>query len=503
MHFLDRLLGVTLALFSLLLGPANAQDSWPFGGDRMNKRDLYNLGPLGIKASDAIRGEPESAGTGRRQVSVEPVDSAADVGPEELRVEILFDEGPAMRAGIQKGDVLLGIDGKRFKKGSFEPLAKALKKALSKEGEVTLKLDVRRDGKTQKIPVILEGLGKPLAKPTRPEARDLLAAPALAWLAERQDDDGGFSETLSGKNGAVVQACVAGLAWIGTGSNLNDGPYSDNVQRAWKFVAANVGARSALSAQDGANWNQESWGWVHAGIFLGELHAHSPNEELKADLDKIAAGILRCQESSGGWAHGPGGPNALGYVELNIVSGLALCGLGLAGRAGCELDDDALEKATEYIEASSSGGGVGYSTKEGQVGIGNIGRTAATWLGYRLLDVKGGMTKAMAGYIKRNAGEVLGGHASLMQHIFLAGVAAQAQGGGAAKNFWSSLERDMLLALGPDGSFQPRPWHESLSMASNSDVSFGEVWTTAAWTIVLTCEPRKKGAQGLFAWMND
>ena len=33
-----------------------------------------------------------------------------------------------------------------------------------------------------------------------------------------------------------------------------------------------------------------------------------------------------------------GGPNALGYVELNIVSGLALCGMGLAGQAGYKLN---------------------------------------------------------------------------------------------------------------------------------------------------------------------
>ena len=53
------------------------------------------------------------------------------------------------------------------------------------------------------------------------------------------------------------------------------------------------------------------------------------------------------------------------------------------------------------------------------------------------------------------------------------------------------------LARAPDGSFQPRPWHETLSIGSNSDVSFGEIWTTSAWTIVLACKPVRNGRPGL------
>jgi len=89
-----------------------------------------------------------------------------------------------------------------------------------------------------------------------------------------------------------------------------------------------------------------------------------------------------------------------------------------------------------------------------------------------------------------------------MQHFLLAGVAAHAQGGDARKEFWSAAAQELTIARAPDGSFQPRPWHESLSIGSNSDVSFGDVWTTAAWAIVLACEPSRDGARpGLPAWM--
>ena len=87
-----------------------------------------------------------------------------------------------------------------------------------------------------------------------------------------------------------------------------------------------------------------------------------------------------------------------------------------------------------------------------------------------------------------------------MQHIFLAGVAAAAHGRNVEKTYWESMEQSLVLAWSPDGSFQPRPWHESVSMGSNSDVSFGEVWTTAAWAVVLLAAPDERAGTGLPAW---
>ena len=147
--------------------------------------------------------------------------------------------------------------------------------------------------------------------------------------------------------------------------------------------------------------------------------------------------------------------------------------------------------------------GVGYSSAAGQRGMGNIGRTAVAWLGFRTLGLEGRpWCKKMRGFTDRNVDAVMGGHASLMQHIQLAGVASAALGPRARKRFWLTLRRDMTLARAPDGSFQPRPWHETYAMSSNSDVTFGEVWTTASWTIVLACEPDEL-MPGLPAWIGE
>jgi hypothetical protein len=251
--------------------------------------------------------------------------------------------------------------------------------------------------------------------------------------------------------------------------------------------------------------DQTNWGHAYAAIFLGEYLARRDDRDVERALREIGQALAERQEKSGGWAHGPGGPNPLGYLELNIVSGLALCGMGMARRAGFSPPDDVVDKAMAYLEASSGGdGGVGYSDSPGQKGMGNIGRTAISWLGARALGLeKRPFTRKMRRYTEAHIDDFSGAHASWIQHVLHAGVAANALGSAARKAYWNVMERDLVLARAPDGSLQPRPWHESLSMQSNSDVTFGEVWTTAAWTIVLAGPVDEDGLPGLPAWQGQ
>ena len=482
-------------------------DEWPFGAAvktaRFQGLDLFNLGLIGAKCGDAAvpRKEPGPVASGRRQMKVEK--EAHDDGPETLRVDIVLPDGPAAKAGLRSGDVIVGAGGKSFKKGTLPVIAKALLKAEAGGSKGILTLSVERPGEKGKIkvPIAIPQGGKIAAKPTEGAGRERMIAFSLKWLADRQGSDGGYEETLSGRNGAVIQTALAGLCWLGGGSDLERGEYQENVQKAFEYVSANLTAMGGRAPQSagGPSWDQSNWGYAHAAIFLGELHHRNPTEAVRQPLFECAEQLCKTQEDSGGWAHGPGGENALGYLELNIVTGLALTGIGLAQQAGFEVPDEVLSKVGEYLKQSSDGGGVAYSAANR--GGGNIGRSAGCWLGYVALGLgKSEAGKKMASYVKRTAGNVLGGHASLMQHILLAGVAAEAQGGEARKNYWETALRDMVLARSPDGSFQPRPWHESKN-SSNSDVTFGEVWTTAAWTCVLVAPPSKDGERpGLPAW---
>ena len=348
-----RFLLVSL-LAAVLALPATADGAWPFGkqagaGPFERGRDLWCLGVLGAKASGADDTEAapsEDMGGGKRRIAGggRP---ANDDGPSSLVVRVLYPRGPAEQAGLAAGDVIVGVGRSTFKEAARAALAEALVKAEAGKAKGMLTLLVERGGQRTKIEVQVPVAGKDAAKPTRGAARQRTLDAALAWLAEHQEANGGFAQTLSGRNGSVVMTSLAGLAWLAGGSDLEQGPYQEQVERAAAFVAEYGGEASGLPSGMGgedrasrmSGMDQSNWGWSHAAIFLGELEARSPAPKIRAALHRCGETLAKQQEPSGGWAHGPGGPNPLGYTELNIVTGLALCGLGMAQRAGWEIPD--------------------------------------------------------------------------------------------------------------------------------------------------------------------
>lgn len=468
-----------------------SSEHWPFGVDEApgsigsDRLDLFNLGPLGAKCWDADQPAPVADKSTGRQSFEGHGETGGDHGPKRLVVYALFGKGPAQQAGIKLGDGITGVGGQPFASGCFTPLADAIRAAEAADGK--LLLDVLRDGADMVVTVKLKKLG---AMATTPEQGKLLASlhdDALAWLADRQVG-GGYPETLGGTNGAVVQTCLAGLAWISGGSSLKKGKHKTNLQSAVAFVQRGLSEGDPMKGRTEANWDQTTWGFAHAAIFFGELCLAAKDKALQKELQSIVDTLSQRQEVSGGYGHGPGGKNALGYIELNILAAYVLSGLGTAQRAGCEVDAAIVDKLLGYAqESAGDDGGVGYATGPGQKGMGNIGRTAGAWLGARGLG-RGddAFVVRMRDYVTQHIAEVMGGHASLQQHMLLAGVAAAALGAEAQAAYWEGgLRRDLTLARAPDGSLQPRPWHESLSMNSNTDVAMGEVWTTASWAIVL------------------
>ena len=492
---------------------------WPHGlsknvGPRQwQKPDLFNMGVIGAKGWDADRKAPDlSKQGGGRQRFRSSRHSGSDGGPKRLVIKAMFPKGPAHRAGLKLGDVVVGVDQQRFDDGYREPLARALVRAESAPRGNRLFLMLERkadDGAVVKLDlnVTIPKGGPDAARPTSGKMRQRLLRRACKWLADHQDAMGGFPETSSGKNGAVVWTCLAGLAWIASGSKLKGGKHAQNLRLAYEFVTKNLYAKSRLAGMrpGGNNWDQTTWALGHAGIFLGELYATKKSRKIKTELQRLVDELARRQEVSGGYAHGPGGKNALEYLELNIMAGFVLSSFGLAQQAGCTVNPKVTDKLIDYLEKSAGqGGGVGYAASVGQRGMGNIGRTAGAWLGAVSLGLRDReFCQQMESYTKENIANVLGGHATLMQHILLAGVAAKALGPKVTDAYWKVLRRDLILARAPDGSFQSRPWHESLNMSLNTDVGLGQPWTTACWAIVLGADARNGKKGGLPAWLGQ
>ncbi len=412
-------------------------------------------------------------------------------GKEAIRVTAILPDSPAKAAGLQEGDVIVGVGTMTFAKSKLHvvyQLVGALEQ-VSSQKSAKATLVVQRGGKKEPLPLALPALGAHSAGcPVGCARCERQATESLAWLAEAQGPDGSFETKFGAVNGQVVVTSLAGLAFLASGSTPKSGPYAKNIQEAAEFVMKNCGKEFDFGGRDlGGNWNQTNWAYAYAPVFLGEVYRHEASRELKEKLEEMMQTIARNQEASGGWAHGPGGPNALGYQELQIVGNWCLCALGTLKRLGFKVPQATVDKGVAYAISTSGGdGGIGYSDQPGQQGMGDPGRTAGCIWAFSLL----GMSKhpfypKMASYFKREMENIPNGHVSPVMHFTASAFACMHLGAAYWKGFMELFRLEILAARRPDGTFSARPTEESVMMHSNNDREMGPVWTTASYALIL------------------
>lgn len=424
-----------------------------------------HLGLLGGKAESSNWTRPRSPN--RRQPQQ----------PQQgyLRLTAVESGSPLSRAGLRVGDYILSADGDLLESNPIRKFAQELLEASGERLEITYRRgDNERDTR--------------ISCPRQDADRALDRG--IDWLIENQSGDGGWPGRLSGTNGRVVITAVAGLALMA------DRGHSTEVRNAATFVAENAGVsnqRENRLNRGGGNWNQDNWGLSFGGVFLCEYLSQHNERAIRRGLQRIVEALEENQERSGGYGHGPGGPNALGYVELEVISNFAMATLGMAKDLRIDVDQDKLESGLRYIIDCQNPrtGSVGYSTRAGQQGMDGAGRTAGALWAFR----KCGQTRLeaytkMVEYFNGRMDDVAEGHASVYTHYLSAGLAARDLGRSAWGEFYERFEAELVMHAKSDGSFAPRPSAESHQMNSNSDATHGEAWCTAVNTLLLALNTR-------------
>ncbi len=184
----------------------------------------------------------------------------------------------------------------------------------------------------------------------------------LEFLAKSQQGDGSWKSSYA-LPGKVVIAAVCGTALMASGSTPTNGRYSKNIQRALNYVMANFDSSGKAGMPGGMpGLNQVNWSLAIGGLFLAEAYATARSGPLKEKLKTCYQSIQDNQEPSGGWGHGPGGPCALGYTEMAVMSNWCLGTLGAARQQKFKVDKAKLEKAIQFIvDCTNADGGVSYS----------------------------------------------------------------------------------------------------------------------------------------------
>ena len=231
-----------------------------------------------------------------------------------------------------------------------------------------------------------------------------------------------------------------------------------------------------------------NWAYAYSPLFLSEMYKKTRSAAMAVKLQKWADRIAKNQEKSGGWAHGPGGPNALGYLELEVMSNWCLAALGAMKRLGIKVDKECIEKAIAYVRAcSSADGGVGYSTRPGQKGMGDPGRTAGAITAFCLLGLRRHpFFPNMCNYFRRELRGIPSGHVSPVMHFTAGALASWHLGKREWSRFMKEFRIHFMTARRPDGSFAAIPTKETELTRSNTDLTLGDCWTTSSYALILS-----------------
>lgn len=465
--------------FSLVSG-ALAQDGndGPIRGDPTNARpDPRALGAIG---GEGILATGEAA----QQAGLRP----PAVG---ILITSLLSSGAGETGGLRVGDIIVGI-GKKPLSGKLPPFLRLaeLLEAPRKAG-VPATVKVRREGKTEEIEILVPGTTKhPKTCPEKCERCSAILNLALEKLASMQAEDGSLPTQLGGANGQTAVTVIAGLAFLASGSTPTEGPYAENIVAARKWLVENAGHENdAFTRSSGKNWSQVNWALGYAPLFLARVQALAPERGTLARLDEMRAALIENMEPTGGWAHGPRNdlPYPLDYAELTATGNICLAALGELKSLGLAVPDEVIVKAVNYIEKSSDGGGgVGYSTRPGQQGMGSAGRTASALFAMQRLRLeRRPFYKKLAGYLRQHLAEIPDGHVSPDFHLFFGALACRALG----KKDWSAFMREFQLEFlslhNGDGTFGVRPADTSRFGMSNTDRTMGAAWRTATFAMIL------------------
>ncbi|MBW8884244.1 MAG: terpene cyclase/mutase family protein [Planctomycetia bacterium] len=171
----------------------------------------------------------------------------------------------------------------------------------------------------------------------------------LAWLASRQNDDGGFGGNGYSRNVAVVS--LAGMAFLSGGHTPGRGQYGQQVSRCVSYL---------LSAEDDSGFiclpAYTSHGPMYdhgfATLVLAEIYGMSPDADIREKLARAVRLIVSTQNAEGGWRYQPKVSEA--DISVTICQVMAL---RAARNAGLYVPNQTIDRCVDYVKRSQNADG--------------------------------------------------------------------------------------------------------------------------------------------------
>jgi hypothetical protein len=288
--------------------------------------------------------------------------------------------------------------------------------------------------------------GKVNPSPNKPAGTDAAVKKSLDVIAAIGGDWGPPVTTYKDPPGPVLFASVCGLAMLASGKGSGSGEYANAVNQTADYVAANI-MKPNQSGSDQTNWS------VTIGcIFLAEAYKANESSSYKSAMAAAASSLAgHRMTSAGGYCHSADEiPNTLDYMELEIMSNLAVLGMAGAKACGCSVDAAGFSRACGYIEGcTASNGGVYYSHTLAAPSVHLSG--SGVWACY--IAGHDGKREAMADYVRANMGKAHLGHGSACMGYLGVALGCIYCGQSEWDSFVSQYFQRILSHQGSDGFF--------------------------------------------------
>lgn len=188
---------------------------------------------------------------------------------------------------------------------------------------------------------------------TIPAQVDLIYERGLRYLAEKQGEDGSWSDS-AGREPGVVGLCVA--AFLAHGEDPKNGPYAKVIRRGIDYI---------ISKQNPVNGYIGSSMYNHAFATkaLAESYGVVDHPKLAKALEDAVKLIVSSQKENrfGAWRYTPDSRDA-----DTTVTGSQLVSLFAARNAGMKVPDEVIKKGLAYLASCRGGdGSYGYTSAAG------------------------------------------------------------------------------------------------------------------------------------------
>lgn len=355
------------------------------------------------------------------------------------------EEGSPADGKLEKGDVILAVNGQPFTGDSRMDMARAIEAAESKQAGGVLTLTVKpKSGEQRKIELKIKTYGTYAdTAPYDCEKTDAIITASIEQMIE--------SETYNDR------LCTGYLALMATGEPKYIEFVKENMPKEKWFTPDRAKMEALLRGE--VDMGYVGWYWGYHAIAMAEYYLLTGDKSALPGLEAYAVSLAKGQDPAGLWGHRMAtdarGGRLPGYSHINQPS--LTCFLGMVLARKCGIDDPDLDAAIarthNHLQRYVDRGALPYGNHPPKTkSFNNNGSSASAAIAMSLLD-----DDNAARFFSRQSGashrDIEKGHASHWFNIIWTPLGVNVAGPEMTKKFFDEIRWLHTLSRSWQGNF--------------------------------------------------